>query len=203
MSVRGFMALTTAARVRQRLSIPDDSGGADVYSSEIDSLILEVTDLARLHCGLAQWESAAYDENHSGTGADTLFLRVPFMTSVSSVTIYVGGESQTIESGAYRLDTDSACLILTGGWDGWYGTYGCWPEGFRNIRVQGTGGLTSVPESLTLAITDIVCQALMDRHTSLSSAQFATDGVQRTMRTTQELVQAYDRLLAPWKRVYA
>ena len=203
MAVPGFMALTPAARVLQRLSIPDDSGGADVYSSEIDSLILEVTDMARLHCGLAQWESAAYDENHSGSGTETLFLKVPYMTSVSSVTILTGGTAQTVQANSYRLDTDSACLILTGGWDAWYGTYGCWPEGFRNIRVQGTGGLASVPESLTLAITEIVCRALADRHTSLSTAQFATDGVQRAMRTTTELVQAYDHLLAPWKRVYA
>jgi|GEM_PF-6031012 len=197
------MALTTAARVRQRLSIADDSGGADITSSEIDSLIDEVTAYTQRYCGLAQWESAAYDERHSGTGTEELFLRVPYMTSVSSVTISVGSDTQTISSDAYRLDQDSACLVLSGGWEDWHGTYGVWPEGWKNIRVQGTGGLTSVPDDLTLAITDIVCQMLFDRHTSLSTAQFATDGVQRTVRTVTELVQAQDHRLAPWKRVYA
>jgi len=197
------MALTTAARVLQRLAITDDSGGADVNASEIDSLILEMTAASAKFCGLAQWESAAYDENHSGTGTAELFLRVPFMTSVSAVTIYTGSDSTTVDSSSYRLDTDSACLILTGGWDNWGGTYGYWPEGWRNIRVQGTGGLTSVPADLTHALTEMVVTALLDRHTALSTGGYTQDGVQRQYRTTMELVESYGHLLAPYRRVYA
>jgi len=198
------MALTTAARVRQRLAIPDDSGGADITASEIDDLITEVELQAARICGVAQWESAAYDEHHSGTGTQDLYLRVPYMTSVSAVTILHGSsETTTVSSDSYRLDSKTACLILTGGWDGWVGTYGCWPEGNRNIRVQGTGGFDSVPADLGLAITDMVCTALMDRHDSLTTAQFATEGVQGTKRTVAEIVQMKAAMLAPWKRVYA
>ncbi len=198
------MALTTAARVRQRLGVPDDSGGADVYSSEIDSLILEVTAYTQKFCGLAQWETAAYDETHSGTGSRYLYLRVPYMTSVSSVTILTGStEATTVSADSYRIDNGAACLILTGGFEDWGGTIGVWPDGVRNVRVQGTGGLESVPDDLTFAVTEIVCQSLQDRHTALSSAAFATDGVQRTMRTVAEVVQAHAHWLAPYARVYA
>jgi hypothetical protein len=198
------MALTTAARVKQRLAIADDSAGVDITASEIDSLITEMESYTARFCGLAQWETAAYDETHSGTGDDTLFLKVPYMTSVSSVTVLLGGgDSTTIGSDAYRLDTESATLILTGGWDGWYGTYGCWPEGWRNIRVQGTGGLTSVPSDLTHALTEIVVTALLDRHTALSTASSAQDGVQRQIKSPADLVQSYAHLLAPYRRTYA
>lgn len=202
MAGAGFMALTTAARVRQRLGLPTETGGADLYTSEIASLITEVELQAMRFCGLAQWESAAYDENHNGTGDDALYLRVPYMDSVSSVTILSAGEPITVPATTYRLDSETACLILSTYYS-WTETYSCWPEGVRNIRVQGTGGLAAVPEDLTLAITAMVCAALQDRHTALSTTQFATDGVQRTMRTTAEIVEAYGQLLAPWKRVYA
>ena len=198
------MALTTAARVRQRLSIADDaSPGVDINASEIDSLIAEMTSATAKFCGVAQWESAAYDENHNGTGDRELFLKVPYMTSVSAVTIYTGSDSTTLDSGSYRLDSESACLILTGGWDNWSGTYGVWPEGWRNIRVQGTGGLTAVPADLTHALTEIVVTALLDRHTALSTAAYTQDGVQRQYRPTMELVESYAHLLAPYRRVYA
>jgi len=197
------MALTTAARVRQRLAIADDSTGVDITASEIDSLIAEMESYTARFCGIAQWESAAYDENHSGTGDRELFLKVPYMTSVSSVTIYSGSDTQTISSDAYRLDQDSACLIMTGGWGDWYGAYGVWPEGWRNIRVQGTGGLESVPADLTHALTEIVVTALLDRHTALSTASSAQDGVQRQIKSPADLVQSYAHLLAPYRRTYA
>lgn len=195
------MALTTTARVRQRLGIVSD-GASGINDPEIDDLIVEMTAALEGWCGVEQFESAAYNFTHNG-GSEIIPLRANFATSVTSVkVINDDGTEQEYGTGLWRLDTQTATLIHARGGNWWYGdgTTGYFPSGYRNIRVTGTAGYTTVPDDLTYAATEIVKEALLDRLGTGRIANTNQSGTQAQRRSWAELIAEHEWKLSRWRR---
>ena len=195
------MALTTAARVRQRLGIVSD-GASGINDPEIDDLIVEMTAALEGWCGVEQFESAAYDHTHSG-GHAIIPLRANYADAVTSVKIINDdGTEQDYAAGLWRLDKQTATLIHSRGGTWWQGdgTSGYFPEGYRNIRVVGTAGFLTVPDDLTLAATELVKEALLDRISTLRIGNTNQSGTQSQRRAWADLIAEHEWKFARWRR---
>jgi hypothetical protein len=193
------MALTTASRVRQRLGIVSD-GVNGINDPEIDSLIVEMTAALQGWCGVARFESGAYDEIHDG-GNQTISLKANYADAVATVsTIDDGGTERPYPSSLWRLDKSSALLIHSRS-SPFYGSYeGCFPSGIRNIRVQATAGYLAVPGDLQFVATELVKEALLDRLNTLRNAQFNQSGTTVQRRSWPELIAEHEWKISRWRR---
>ena len=194
------MALTTASRVRQRLGIVSD-GSSGINDPEIDSLILEMTEALKGWCGVVNFEDAAYDQTHDG-GHRTIQLRANYADDVTAVTVIdASGSERPYPSTLWRLDKATATLIHTGTDPFFGGEPGCFPGGYRNVRVQGDAGYLTVPGDLSLAATELVKDALLDRLGTLRQGQFNQSGTTVQRRGWADLIAEHQWRLARWKRL--
>lgn len=197
------MALTTANRVRQRLGIASDSGG--INDTEITSLIAEMEAALKSWCDVLVFESseANYDATHNG-GYDTIALRANYADSVAVALIRDDGTEQVYPPSLYRLDKATATIIHARRNPFDFGTErtdGCFPRGYRNIRVTGTAGYTVLPDDLVFAATEMVKDALLSRLNNSTVGQTAQSGTTIQRRTFVEQIEERAWLLSKWKRV--
>jgi hypothetical protein len=193
------MALTTASRVRQRLGIVSD-GANGINDPEIDSLILEMTEALRGWCGVARFEDGAYDETHSG-GHPFIMLRANYADDVTAVSIIDdNGDERPYPSSLYRLDKSSAMLIHARSSPFYDSEPGCFPSGYRNIRVEGDAGYLVVPGDLQFVATEMVKDALLDRLGTLKNAQFNQSGTTVQRRGWADMIAEHEHRLSRWKR---
>jgi hypothetical protein len=182
------MPLTTADRVRQRLATVS---GDTVNDTEITSLITKIKDRIKNLCGVVSFDSAAYDEYHSGLGSNTLRLKTNFITSITSVQIVEGDQARTLDASEYRIIAKDGKIVGPE-----------FPCGRSNIRVIGQCGFTSIPENLKLAATQIVVDLFLNRYLNMSIQSQAANSTNQTRRTVDEIAKEYDYLLAPYIRYY-
>ena len=77
-----------------------------------------------------------------------------------------------------------------------------WPVGFKNIRVQYTGGFSTVPYDLRSAATSIVVDMYLNRKRNEQVASSGLIGTQyQQYASADEIASRYERLLAPHRRV--
>ena len=193
------MALTTAARVRQRLGIVSD-GVNGINDPEIDDLIVEMTAALQGWCGVARFESGSYDETHNG-GDTIIRLRANYADAITAITtIDDQGSERAYPSTLYRLDKASALLIHARSSPFYGAEPGCFPSGIRNIRVQATAGYLAVPGDLEYVATELVKQSLLDRLNTPRNAQFNQSGTTVQRRSWADLIAEHQWQISRWKR---
>ena len=194
---------------------------------EADYAIASYCNRANEATGAEEFSSGSRDEYYDGNGEEVLQLRNYPATAVSSVTLVAvdGTATSTLTSGTdYQLDSGSGRLRWIGGL-GWFDTqtsvgpvtWGIsgsppgpatvrrhigWPVGFRNIRVQYTGGYATIPYDLRSAATSIVCDMYLNRRRNMQVSQSSLSGVSsQTFADAAELAARYERLLCDYRRV--
>lgn len=171
------MSLTTLAKLKTHLSIPQSDNSEDAFLNQI---LLEI-DTAVLRFCKRDFASAAATEYYDGTGRETLILKRRPVTAVAGVWVdqagYYGhnasgfpassawtiGQQFAPPSLAESEQNGGLLLALPGGWPANFGgpwsgcsnfgwAAGTWPEGRGNIKVTYTAGYTVIPDDLELAV---------------------------------------------------
>lgn len=182
---------------------------SDGLASTITALIPMVQAMAERYCGRV-FDQASLDERYDGNGYETIVLRSS-PVSVTSVSIVDNaGNSTTVDSDAYYVDTTRGILYARGVVsDGAFVEYGDrpaidmapasrWPVGRRNVRVQYSGGYSTIPSDLQMAGILCVCDLAMDRRNNRLLASESIDGRSLSRRADPDkLIQHY---FGPWRR---
>lgn len=140
-------------------------GEAFARRPDLGRLIGAASRAAEDYCRRSFAPRGPVDEYLDGTGRPWLYLRRPPVASVEGVTVS-GLALDNTHGDQWRLDPDSGGLLRLsrGEWRGlaWLGSAGpVWSRGYRNIRVQYTGGYESPPEPAKQA-TIILVRHLAD-----------------------------------------
>lgn len=113
------------------------------------------------------FESASRTEVIDGQGTGTLQLKEWPVSSITSVSeIDNSGSSTALASTEYRVDSNTGILYKIGAEGGrfgyslglptpytpQFGTYPAFPKGIQNISVVYTGGYSSIPSNLEMAV---------------------------------------------------
>lgn len=177
----------------------------------IDTLIPVVQAMFERYTGRVV-DSASLDERYDGSGAETITLRTAPVTTVTAVSIIdASGTATTVESTDYYADLTAGVLYARRGVgydgfrpDGWGDRPAInrmplyhWPRGTKNVRVQYTGGYSSVPADLSNAAVRMVCDLVLDRRNNRMLASSSMDKRSITRASEEELVRTY---FGPWRR---
>ena len=215
------IALTsTADAVSDGLTLSEAMGETD--GSLIESMILRAEDAIGRHCnridanGAQTFESGSRDEYYDGDGGEILLLRNAPVSSITSIaTVASDGTNTTIDSTAYRLVSRTGQVIWNGagltlrnvdsqGFEvpkagpDYFRTKIGWPRGTANIRVQYTGGFSTVPDDLAGIATDVVVEMYLNRRTNQSAALQSIGGFSTAYRGVGDLVRKRAAQLAPY-----
>lgn len=156
------MALTSISEYKTYAGI---SGTSE--DTRLTALLAVAEDIVK-KIGGREFESATYTETHDGDGAAAIILTERPVASITSV-VYVSpdGDTSAIESDTYALNAKAGTLRRVGYQHGpsftsmpvsapGYGPVNCWPIGKQNIRVVYSGGYTTIPQGLRLAVWRVI-----------------------------------------------
>lgn len=158
-------------------------------------------------------DSESLDERYDGDGAEMIVLRSAPATVTAVSLIDADGSATSVASTEYYVDTERGFLYARSGSTHTYGFVPDgmgdrparnraplyrWPEGTRNVRVQYTGGWSTVPSDLSLAAVRRVADLVLDRRNNRFLKSDAMQG-----RTLTRVDSEYDTLMeyfGPWRR---
>lgn len=150
------MAVITATEYKTWAGI----GGTDL-DTWLAAVIAQAQDFAERWCD-RNFESAERTEYYDGHGGETIQLRSTPVTAISSVSYISGVSSGAATYTAYATDSywvdSTGILSRYSAFDAWdeAGDRAIWPEGVRNIKVVYTGGWSTIPEGLKLAVFHLI-----------------------------------------------
>lgn len=205
----------TAAGALATMTYTDTANSAT--ANFIASLILEVQALAERYCG-REFDSAVRDETYDSDGGEIIAVKSNPITTLTGVSLvsYDGTETDLTETTDYAVDMTNGLLYsrMSGAdpMDRFFGgglgdgpayyrtpTQFRWPPGTQNIRVQYTGGYTTIPYDLRLAAILCVCDLFLDRRNNRLLTSSANQGrsMSRSYSGTQDMIAQY---FSPWRR---
>ena len=158
-------------------------------------------------------DSESLDERYDGDGAEVIVLRSAPATVTTVTLVSADGTATSVASTEYYVDTERGLLYARSGSTSSYGFVPDgmgdqparnraplyrWPEGTRNVRVQYTGGWSTVPADLTIAAVRRVADLVLDRRNNRMLKSDAMQG-----RSLTRVDSEYDTLMnyfGPWRR---
>lgn len=197
----------------------------DDLISETDAYIAGRCDRFVETTGAEAFSYQSWDEYLDGDGYEYIQLTGYPVTSVTSITLVdsSGAVTSTLTSGTdYQIDMTRGRVRWLGGLSdlvfehpvssvGWGGDAPAtnrvrvgWPRGFRNIRVQYTGGYATIPADLKGAATQIVVDKYLNRRRNfLASSQSLAGSAQVSFVDSMEYDDRYETLFATYRKVSA
>lgn len=158
-------------------------------------------------------DSEALDERYDGDGAEVILLRSAPATVTAVSLISADGTATAVASIDYYADTERGLLYARSGIshdsgfvpDGWgdrparnRAPLYRWPEGTRNVRVQYTGGWSSVPADLSIAAVRRIADLIQDRR---NNRMLTTDSMQgRSLTRPDSDYETLMQYFGPWRR---
>lgn len=147
---------------------------ASTYDTRIASLILAVVNEAELWCGRT-FDTATFTEKADGSGTDCMVVRNGPITSITSITVYTGSDSEVLESTSYTFSAgEDARIWLYGGASGYrgidgdglnprWGTSPCFPMGRGNVWIVYVGGYGTAAATVPPSLLDAVWETVSER----------------------------------------
>lgn len=209
------MAIVTAAGYKGYKGI-----SATTWDAQLAILIPAVQAMIERYCNRI-FESATYTEYKDGDRSDTLVLKNGPVTAITSVKLVDPSGSVTVLStydpSAYAFETLTNKLVLNNSYDArWIaddrgstwadtrmGKYPNWPYGFQNIQVIYTGGYTSIPADLQLAMYEYLDIALAAATQNFGENAYESErlGLYQYKNWTQgQRADRFRTLFAVWRR---
>lgn len=140
-------------------------------TQHLQDLLDAATGLIENYCDRT-FASTAYTDTQDGTGAQWLYVNNPEIISFTQVIVEApDGTTETVAASNFRYDAKAGKIWFT---DDATSTIGAFPEGFKNIQVDYTGGYATIPAAVQQACLQ-VARALYAQQAGGQNAAFQSE----------------------------
>lgn len=209
------MAIITAAQYKTFKGISDTT-----YDAQLAVVVPAAQAVAERYCNRV-FDIGTFTELHDGDGSDTLILKNAPIVSITSIKLVdsAGTVLSTYASTDYvltlvtaivklydsrygRLVHDSFGILQNTNW----GNQPYWPRGTQNIQVVYSGGYTSAPADLQLAMYLYVDSILSAATAAVGTGTYQSERLGNysyALAMASQKFEAFRHLFAPWRRLVA
>ena len=140
-------------------------------TQHLQDLLDAATALIENYCDRT-FASTAYTATQDGTGAQWIYADNPEIISFTQVIIESpDGTTETVAASNFRYNAKSGKIWFT---DDSSSTIGIFPEGFKNIQIDYTGGYATIPAAVQQACLQ-VARALYAQQAGGQNAAFQSE----------------------------
>lgn len=138
------------------LEVLDYANQTTAAKANIDALIEYASECINLECNRTFEYDATITETIDGDGSESIFLKNTPIVSLTSITITNGDEVTVVDDVDFLYDENTGEVRWISTSTNQYAGY--FPQGFRNIEVNYSGGYTVIPRTIQLICAEAVIE---------------------------------------------